>query len=236
MAPLNEVDLWFGDRMVIFRGKLLEFRINCLKPHVSADAWGISLESIPARAAEPGPMLAREYAMFSTASLPANPDITQRLIDQQCSVQWRGFLQALAAEFAAALPPEDLRALMFRVGVRFAAEHPLPACATLDDLQSSMAAVWDRIGWGGVRLQQTAAQLDIHHDLSPLSAAFGRAMPHGPGASWKGSTRAGSNRLAPPSSAWPSPLLWMPGAASTSSWHADHRGLGFPRYAIGGDP
>ena len=118
-------------------------------------------------------MLAREYAMFSTASLPANPDITQRLIDQQCSVQWRGFLQALAAEFAAALPPEDLRALTFRVGVRFSAEHPLPACATLDDLQSSMAAVWDRIGWGGVRLQQTAAQLDIHHDLSPLSAAFG---------------------------------------------------------------
>ena len=95
--------------------------------------------------------------MFSTASLPANPDLTQRLIDQQCTVQWRGFLQALAAEFAAALPPEDLRALMFRVGVRFAAEHPLPACATLDDLQSSMAAVWDRIGWGGVRLQQTAA-------------------------------------------------------------------------------
>ena len=126
-------------------------------------------------------MLAREYAMFSTASLPANPDITQRLIDQQCSVQWRGFLQALAAEFAAALPPEDLRALMFRVGVRFAAEHPLPACATLDDLQSSMAAVWDRIGWGGVRLQQTAAQLDIHHDLSPLSAAFGQG--HAP---WSG--------------------------------------------------
>ena len=93
-------------------------------------------------------------ALEMLTHIEANPDITQRLIDQQCSVQWRGFLQALAAEFAAALPPEDLRALMFRVGVRFAAEHPLPACATLDDLQSSMAAVWDRIGWGGVHLQQ----------------------------------------------------------------------------------
>ena len=119
--------------------------------------------------------------MFSTASLPANPDITQRLIDQQCTVQWRGFLQALAAEFAAALPPEDLRALLFRVGARFAAEHPLPACASLDDLQRSMTAMWDRIGWGSVRLQQGAAELDIHHDLSPLSAAFGQG--HAP---WSG--------------------------------------------------
>ena len=36
-----------------------------------------------------------------------------------------------------------------------------------------MTAMWDRIGWGSVRLQQGAAELDIHHDLSPLSAAFG---------------------------------------------------------------
>lgn len=108
--------------------------------------------------------------MFSTASLPANPDITQRLIDQQCTVQWRGFLQALAAEFAAALPPEDLRALMFRVGTRFAAEHPLPTCATLDDLQRSMAAVWDRIGPGGC--------LGLHPlpagTLSPAGSGFPR--------------------------------------------------------------
>ena len=143
---------------------------------------GVSpLSPPPARAAESGLKLACPHAMFSTATLPANPDLTQRLIDQQCTVQWRGFLQALAAEFAAALPPEDLRALMFRVGARFAAEHPLPACASLDDLQRSMAAVWDRIGWGCVRLQQAAAQLDIHHDLSPLSAAFGQG--HAP---WSG--------------------------------------------------
>lgn len=126
-------------------------------------------------------MIARAHAMFPTASLPANPDITQRLIDQQCTVQWRGFLQALAAEFAAALPPEDLRALMLRVGARFAADHPLPPCTTLEDLQSSMVAVWERIGWGGVRLYQASTQLDIHHDLSPLSAAFG--LGHAP---WSG--------------------------------------------------
>ncbi|WP_233589841.1 cellulose biosynthesis protein BcsD [Acidovorax sp. FJL06] len=111
--------------------------------------------------------------MSPTASLPASPEITQHLVQQQCAVQWRGFFQALAAEFAAALPPEDLRALMFRVGARFAAEHPLPACATLDELQRGMTAVWERIDWGWVRLTQEAAQLDIRHSLSPVSAAFG---------------------------------------------------------------
>lgn len=118
-------------------------------------------------------MLDRVLAMSPTASLPASPEITQHLVQQQCAVQWRGFFQALAAEFAAALPPEDLRALMFRVGTRFAAEHPLPACATLDDLQRSMTAVWERIDWGWVRLTQESAQLDICHSLSPVSAAFG---------------------------------------------------------------
>lgn len=105
--------------------------------------------------------------------LPASPEITQRLAQQQCAAQWRGFFQALAAEFAAALSPEDLRALMFRVGVRFAAEHPLPPSATLDDLQRGMTAVWDRIDWGWVRLVQESTQLDILHSLSPVSAAFG---------------------------------------------------------------
>lgn len=119
--------------------------------------------------------------MSLTASLPASSEITQHLVQQQCAVQWRGFFQALAAEFAAALPPEDLRALMFRVGARFAAEHPLPACATLDELQRGMTAVWERIDWGWVRLTQEASQLDIRHSLSPVSAAFGPS--HAP---WSG--------------------------------------------------
>ncbi len=102
-----------------------------------------------------------------------NSDIAAHLARQQCSEQWRGFFQALAAEFVAALPPEDLRALMSRVGARFAADHPLPACATVHDLQRSMTAVWAAIGWGWVDVTQEVAQLNIHHSLSPVSAAFG---------------------------------------------------------------
>lgn len=132
-----------------------------------------SLQSTPATAADPGPMLARVHAMSQTASITPSPEIAQHLAQGQCAAQWRGFFQALAAEFVAALPPQDLRALMFRVGARFAAEHPLPACATLDELQRSMTAVWERIDWGWVQLTQEAAQLDIQHSLSPVSAAFG---------------------------------------------------------------
>lgn len=108
----------------------------------------------------------------SAASLPS-PEIAQHLASQQCAVQWRGFLQALTEEFAASLSPQDLHALMFRVGVRFAAQHPLAPSATLDDLQHSMSAVWERIDWGFVRLTQEAALLNIQHSLSPVSAAFG---------------------------------------------------------------
>ena len=82
-------------------------------------------------------------------------------------------MQALASEFASALPPEDLRALMARVGTRFAVAHALPPCATLDALQCGMSAVWEQTDWGGVNLTQAADHLDIHHTLSPLYAAFG---------------------------------------------------------------
>ena len=106
-------------------------------------------------------------------SLSLAPETAQYLVEQRCSAQWRDFFQALAAEFAGALSPEDLRALMFRVGARFAAANPLPPCTTLDELQLSMTAVWERIDWGWVRLTQETAQLLIHHSLSPVYAAFG---------------------------------------------------------------
>ncbi|KQO17107.1 cellulose synthase [Acidovorax sp. Leaf78] len=88
-------------------------------------------------------------------------------------MQWRGFLQALTDEFASSLSPEDLHALMFRVGTRFAAANPLAPAATLEELQRSMTAMWERIDWGWVQLSQESARLNIQHSLSPVSAAFG---------------------------------------------------------------
>ncbi|MFI8618443.1 cellulose biosynthesis protein BcsD [Acidovorax sp. NPDC077693] len=108
----------------------------------------------------------------SAASFPS-PEIAEHLATQQCAAQWRGFLQALTEEFASSLAPEDLHALMFRVGTRFAAANPLAPAATLDELQRGMTAVWERIDWGWVQLSQEAARLNIQHSLSPVSAAFG---------------------------------------------------------------
>ncbi|CAN7656881.1 cellulose biosynthesis protein BcsD [Acidovorax sp. LjRoot194] len=109
---------------------------------------------------------------FTAVSAPS-PEIAQHLAAQQCAVQWRGFLQALTDEFASSLSPEDLHALMLRVGTRFAAANPLAPSATLEELQRSMTAVWERIDWGWVQLSQETARLNIQHSLSPVSAAFG---------------------------------------------------------------
>lgn len=111
--------------------------------------------------------------MRPTYSTPPDAECLGQLARQQCSKQWQTFFEAMAAEFASALSPTDLRALMHRVGMRFAAANPLPPCSTLQELQAAMTDAWERIDWGWVRLSQDAAHLDIHHSLAPISAAFG---------------------------------------------------------------
>ncbi|WP_254459143.1 cellulose biosynthesis protein BcsD [Xanthomonas sacchari] len=85
-----------------------------------------------------------------------------------CSRQWRGFLHALAEEFAAELGAEDLALLMARIGRRFAAEHPVGTCATLQDLEEAANRIWDRLEWGYVRFEEQADRLDLLHAGSPL--------------------------------------------------------------------
>ncbi|MBV8617656.1 MAG: cellulose synthase [Curvibacter sp.] len=101
------------------------------------------------------------------------PEVTEHLARQQCSRQWRHFLHALAAEFAAALPPADLRTLSQRIGQRFANELPLQPQPTLEGLEGQLSALWRELDWGWVQLSQQGAQLEIRHFCSPLTAAFG---------------------------------------------------------------
>lgn len=91
----------------------------------------------------------------------------------QCSRQWRGFLDAMKQEFTAALPPQELRRLMVRVGRRFAQSHPLQARETLPQLQQEMNRIWSERDWGTVEIAQSDRELTINHQFSPLSAAFG---------------------------------------------------------------
>ncbi len=94
----------------------------------------------------------------------------------QCSRQWRGFLAAQAEEFASALPPQELATLMARIGMRFAAKHPLSARDTVQNLQDAINHAWSALDWGVAELGQSPAGMEITHRFSPLAAAFGE--PH----------------------------------------------------------
>lgn len=93
----------------------------------------------------------------------------------QCSRQWRGFLDAMKQEFAAALPAHELKRLMVRVGRRFAQAQPLERRETLQELQQEMNHIWSQCDWGRVQISQTVNGLTITHQYSPLSAAFSAA-------------------------------------------------------------
>lgn len=138
-------------------------------------------------------------------------DVPDALASRVCSRQWQGFFHALAAEFTEALSPQDLHALMVRVGQRFAVDHALPPCDTLDALQRAMGQVWDRIEWGSVHLAQQADRLEIRHHLAPLAAAFGSDQASWAGGflegvyqTWFAAAGAGTLRVAPvaPADAW----------------------------------
>jgi len=91
---------------------------------------------------------------------------------QACSRQWRGFLRALAQEFAAELGAEDMALLMARIGRRFADAHPIGRCATLEDLQGAANRVWEQVEWGYARFEEQADRVDLYHVGSPLQIAL----------------------------------------------------------------
>ncbi|SDV47845.1 cellulose biosynthesis protein BcsD [Chitinasiproducens palmae] len=93
--------------------------------------------------------------------------------EQQCSMQWRGFLGALADEMNEQLPVEDLRSLWRRIGERFAARAPLGDCQTIEDLQAAINTVWVRLGWGWASIGDQGDALTISHFCAPLRHAFG---------------------------------------------------------------
>lgn len=141
--------------------------------------------------------------MSSTQS-SLSGETAQHLSQLQCSRQWRGFLQALAAEFTQVLSPADLQELMARVGVRFACAHPLEACNTLPELQRGMTDIWRSADWGWVTLEQRQEQLSITHHCAPLlsamsdgNAEWSLGFLQGAYQQWFDAAGAGSLRVAP---------------------------------------
>jgi hypothetical protein len=100
--------------------------------------------------------------------------ILDYLLERQISPQWRGMLSALANEFEAQIGCDELRQLMHRVGSRFAAAHPLPACGSTGELEQALNLYWRGMDWGYVELADEPESLRIVHYCAPLPA-FGEA-------------------------------------------------------------
>ena len=94
----------------------------------------------------------------------------EHLLERQVSPQWRGFLEALAGEFTDQLDRDELRQLMERVGLRFAAAHPLGPCESTDDLTNALNARWRDMQWGYAELSDEHEFLRIVHYAAPLRA------------------------------------------------------------------
>src|SRR5580692_10779037 len=93
--------------------------------------------------------------------------------DRQVSAQWRDMLRALADEFDTQLGVPELRALMARIGDRFARAKPLGACATIDDVEIALNRVWMPLDWGWAEIADLSDDLRVRHFCAPLEAAFG---------------------------------------------------------------
>ncbi|NPT37519.1 cellulose biosynthesis protein BcsD [Paraburkholderia xenovorans] len=102
--------------------------------------------------------------------------ILDYLLERQISPQWRGMLTALASEFEAQIGRDELRQLMHRVGSRFAAAHPLPACESTAELARTLNLYWHDMDWGYVELADEAESLRIVHYCAPLQAFGGTAL------------------------------------------------------------
>ena len=102
-----------------------------------------------------------------------NPESVSYLLDRQCSRQWKKFLAALAAEFASQIDVGELRALMKRIGTRFAVNNPIPPCTSITEIQGAMSAVWLDSEWGWVEVDEVDRAMRIVHQCAPLWSAFG---------------------------------------------------------------
>lgn len=92
---------------------------------------------------------------------------------QQCSLQWRAFLNAFSAEFSTKGDLKDLRLFMHQLGRNMAQNLGFKGGDSLQLLEDNMNAIWGRMHWGWVEVNEEAEALVLLHHASPLKAAFG---------------------------------------------------------------
>ncbi|WP_254615672.1 cellulose biosynthesis protein BcsD [Cupriavidus basilensis] len=105
--------------------------------------------------------------------LGVNQAILQYLTERHCSSQWRDVLSALAEELSETMDVAGLRAVMWRVGTRFAKRFDPGACTTLVELERAVAQIWLDVDWGWTSIEDVGGALVVRHFCAPLNAALG---------------------------------------------------------------
>lgn len=108
--------------------------------------------------------------MTRETAVPVDPgELLGELRVRACSRQWRPFVQALGAEFAAELDPAEMQGLLARIGRRFGRLRTLPACTSLAELEVAANACWADLDWGRCRLREEPTQVVIEHLAPPIN-------------------------------------------------------------------
>ena len=115
--------------------------------------------------------------MFGRTEIAGSEDrrTLEYFAERSCSRQWRDFLMAMLAEFREIASESELERLLTSVGARWARLQPLPPCHSLEDLQAALNALWGRIDWGWVGLEETGRFLKVTHGGLPAIDAEGSA-------------------------------------------------------------
>lgn len=129
--------------------------------------------------------------------MDATSSVISYLSGRQCATQWKIFLLSTAQELAEKFSAAELRTFMRRVGGRFGRELPVPACATLDDIQLAMSQIWTRLDWGWVQITDETDHLRLQHYCAPSKPRWDAKRWPGRPRSWKAYTSNGSNNWAP---------------------------------------
>ena len=109
---------------------------------------------------------------FPTPSTTDSTDLLQHLALERISVQWAGFLAVLSDELQAQLSADEYRALLGRLGARFAQSFELPACDSLAEMEDAANRIWQELRWGYASFSDSGRQLLIEHHACPLPAAL----------------------------------------------------------------
>jgi len=82
---------------------------------------------------------------------------------------WQSLVQVLFSGILASADDEDGRRFLTLMGNNLARQHPLPAAATLGELEDNINHILSRFDWGVVKLEATSQQLALVHIAWPAS-------------------------------------------------------------------